>query len=139
MAAPLKPCTREEQRSVFRFMGSEGVNPSEIHRRMKMQYGDACLSLQQVYDWDRKFKSGVSSVADAARSGRPHTAHTTEIVAGVERMQRENCHITLDEVVSEFNISHGSSHHIIHNVLWFRKLGASTTHTRTERTASGRV
>ncbi len=69
MAAPFEACTREEQRSVIRFLGSEGVNPSEIHRRMKMQYGDACLSLQQVYDWDRKFKSGVSSVAYAARSG----------------------------------------------------------------------
>ena len=62
MAAPLEACTREEQRSVIRFLGSEGVNPSEIHHRMKMQYGDACLSLQQVYDWDRKFKSGVLSV-----------------------------------------------------------------------------
>ena len=69
MAAPLEACTREEQRSVIRFLGSEGVNPNEIHHRMKMQYGDACSSLQQVYDWDRKFKSRVSSVADAARSG----------------------------------------------------------------------
>ena len=50
MAAPLEACTREEQRSVIRFLGSEGVNPIEIHRRMKMQYGDACLSLWQVYN-----------------------------------------------------------------------------------------
>ena len=100
------------------------MNPSEINRSMKMQYGDACLSLQQVYDWDKKFKSGVSSVADAARSGRPHTANTPEMVAGVEHILRENCRITLDEVVSELNISHGSAHHIIHNVLGFRKVSA---------------
>ena len=74
MAALLDACTREEQHSVIRFLGSEGVNPREIHRRMKMQYGDACLSLQQVYDWDRKFKSVLSSVADAARSGT-HTCN----------------------------------------------------------------
>ena len=49
MAAPLEARTREEQRSVIRFLRNEGVNPSEIHRRMKMQSGDACLSLQQVY------------------------------------------------------------------------------------------
>ena len=71
MAAPLEACTWEEQSSIIRFLGSEDVNPSEIHRRMKMQYGDACLSLQQVYDWDRKFKSGVSSVAGAARYNYP--------------------------------------------------------------------
>ena len=59
MAAPFEARTREEQRSVIRFLGSDGVNPREIHRRMKMQYGDACLSLQQVYNWDRKFKGRV--------------------------------------------------------------------------------
>ena len=81
MEAPLGACTREEQRSVICFLESEGVNHSEIYHRMKMQYGDACLSLQQVYDWDRMFKSGVCSVADAAHLGRPHTAETPEMVA----------------------------------------------------------
>jgi hypothetical protein len=65
MAAPLEICIREEQRSVIRFLSSEGVKPTGIHKRMNTQYGDTCLSLQQVYEWDRKFKNGVSSVADA--------------------------------------------------------------------------
>jgi len=39
---------QEEQRSVIRFLSSEGVKPIKIHRQMKVQYGDACLSLQQV-------------------------------------------------------------------------------------------
>jgi len=43
---------------------------------MTMQYGDACLSLQQVYEWDRKFKNGVSGVADDDCPGGPHTAYT---------------------------------------------------------------
>jgi len=43
MAAPLYTCIREEQRSVIRFLRSEGVKPIEIHRRMNFQYGDACL------------------------------------------------------------------------------------------------
>jgi hypothetical protein len=62
MAAPLEACVREEQRAVTRFLGSEGEKPADIHRRMKRQYGDACVSLQQVYEWHRKFKSGVSTV-----------------------------------------------------------------------------
>ena len=60
MAAPLEICTREEQRSVIRFLRSEGVKPIEIHRRMKVQHGDACLSQQQVYEWSRKFANGVT-------------------------------------------------------------------------------
>jgi hypothetical protein len=47
MAALLATCTKEEQRS-------EGVKPIEIHRRMKVQYGGACLSVQQVYEWTKK-------------------------------------------------------------------------------------
>ena len=51
MAAPLETCTRGEQHSVIRFLHSEGVKPIEIHRRMKVQYGDACLSQQQAFEW----------------------------------------------------------------------------------------
>jgi hypothetical protein len=40
---------------------------------MKTQYGDARLLLQPAYEWDRKFKNGVSSEDDVDRPGRPHT------------------------------------------------------------------
>ena len=36
---------------------------------MNVQYGDACLSLQQVYEWARKFMNGNSSVTDSSRPG----------------------------------------------------------------------
>jgi hypothetical protein len=45
MVVPIETCTREEQRSVIDFLSSEGLKPIEIHRRMKMQFGGACLSL----------------------------------------------------------------------------------------------
>jgi len=70
MAAQLATCTNEEQRSVIRFLSSEGVKPIEIRRRMKVQYGDACLSLQQVYEWTTKFMNGTSSVTDSPRAGQ---------------------------------------------------------------------
>ena len=62
MAAPLQICTREEERSVILFLRSEGVKPIEIYRRMKVQYGDACLSQQQVYEWSRKFANGRKEI-----------------------------------------------------------------------------
>jgi len=60
MAAPVGTCTREEKCYVIRFLRSEGVKLIEIHRRMKVQYGDACLSQQQMYEWSRKFANGVT-------------------------------------------------------------------------------
>jgi len=53
MAAPLSNCTVEEQRSVIRFLWSGGVKPSEIYRRMKVQYGAIGLSL--VWTYERTF------------------------------------------------------------------------------------
>jgi succinylarginine dihydrolase len=50
---------QKEERSVIRFLSSEGVKPIEIHRQMKVHYGDACLSLQEVYERTRKFMNGI--------------------------------------------------------------------------------
>ena len=55
--------------SVIPFLSGERVKPIEMHQRMKVQYGDACLSLQQVYEWTRKFMDGISSVTDSPRPG----------------------------------------------------------------------
>ena len=90
MAAPLATCTKEEQRSFIRFISTEGVKPIEIHRRMKVQYGDACLSLQQVCKWTRKLMSGISSVTDSPRPGQAHRAVTPEGIAAVEDTVKGN-------------------------------------------------
>jgi hypothetical protein len=87
MAVPLETCTKEEQRSVIRFLCSEGVKPTEIYRRMKFQCGDACLSQQQVYEWSR---NGVTSVEDAPHLGQAHRVVTPENTAAAEAIVREN-------------------------------------------------
>ena len=62
------------------------MKPIEIHRRLKVQYGDARLSLQQVYEWTGKFMNGMSSV-----TGQAHRAVTPEAIAAVEVIVMENC------------------------------------------------
>jgi len=62
----------------------KGGEPIEIYRRIKVQYGDACLSLQQVYEWTRKFMNGVSSVTDSPRPRQAHRVVTPEAIAAVE-------------------------------------------------------
>jgi len=61
----------EEQRSVIRFLWSEGVKPSEIYQRMKVQYEDSCFSQGRVYEWVERFQNGRQNVSDEYRSGRP--------------------------------------------------------------------
>jgi len=95
LAAPLATRTKEKQRNVIRFLNSEGVKPIEIHRRMKVQYGDACLSLQQVYEWTRKFINGISSVTDSPRPGQAQRVVTPEAIAAVEAIVKENRRVTV--------------------------------------------
>ena len=124
MAAPLPTCTKEEQRSVIRFLRSEGVKPIEIHRRMEVQYGDACLSLQQMYEWSRKFLNGVSSVTDSPRPGQAHRVVTPEAIAAVEAIVKENRRLRVHEIATRMDMSQGSAHHIVHDVLQFHEVAA---------------
>jgi hypothetical protein len=43
MVTPLSVCTKKEQRSVIRFLWSEGVSGAEIRRRLSTQYGKSVL------------------------------------------------------------------------------------------------
>ena len=65
MPALLATCTKEEQHSVIHFLCSEGMKLIKIHRKMKVQYGGAWLSLQQVSDWSRMFANRINSVVDS--------------------------------------------------------------------------
>jgi len=76
MAVKLINCTKEEQRSVIRFLWA-GVPGAQIHLCMCAQYGDKVLSCRIVYEWIEMFENGRMSVTDAEGSGRPATATTT--------------------------------------------------------------
>jgi len=91
---------------------------------MEVQYGDACWSLQQVYEWSRKFLNSVSSLTDSPRPGQAHQVVTPEAIATVEAIVKKNHRITVDEIAAHLDTSHGSAHHIIHDVLQFHKMSA---------------
>jgi hypothetical protein len=58
-----------KKNSVLSYVFStEVVKPIEIYRRIKVQYGDACLSLQQVYEWTGKFMKSSRSDEEVQQS-----------------------------------------------------------------------
>jgi len=54
--------------------------------------------------------NGVSSVTDSPRPGR---VVTTEDIAAVEAIVKENRHVTVNEIAAHLDMSHGSAHHIV--------------------------
>ena len=74
------------------------MKPIEIHRRMKVQYDDACLSLRQVYEWTRKFMNGISSLTGSLRPGQVHRVVTPEAIAAGEAIVNENPRVTVTKL-----------------------------------------
>ena len=91
---------------------------------MEVQYCDACLSLQQMYEWSRKFLNGVSSVTDSPRPGQAHQVVAPEAIAAVEAIVKENRHVTVHKIATHLDMGHGLAHHIVHDVLQFHKVSA---------------
>ena len=46
----------EEQRGVVRFLVAKGAATREIHRRMSAVYGEHCISLTIVREWQKSFR-----------------------------------------------------------------------------------
>ena len=86
---------------------------------MKVQYGDACLSLQQVYEWTGKFMNRTSFVTDSPRPGQAHRVLTPEAIAAVEAIMKENRRVTVNEIAAYLDMSNGSAHHIVRDVLQY--------------------
>ena len=59
--------------------------------------------------------NGISSVIDSPRPGQAHPVVTPEATAAVEAIVKENHRITMNEIATHLDMSHGSADHIIHD------------------------
>jgi len=118
--ARLSVCTREEQRSVIRFLWAEGVKGAEIHARLCTQYGNNALPRRNVYEWIEIFENGRTSVMDAERSGRPSTSTTDEKLEEARAITLTDRRVTIEEIALQLGISqgmasYGTPHHQHHS------------------------
>jgi len=93
-----------------------------------------------VFKWSRKFLNSVSSVTDSPRPGQAHRVVTQKAIAAVEVIVKENRVVTMHEIAAHLDMSHGSPHHIVHDVLQFHKMSARwVPHQLTAELKEGRV
>jgi transposase len=122
MASPMPTCTVEEQRNLIHFLWSEGVKPSEIYGRIKVQYGDSCLSQGRVYEWVERFQNGRQKISDKHHRGSPVCVATETVKQQIWQRIRDYRRVTIDEIALAFNMSHSSAYNIGHNNLGYRKV-----------------
>ena len=111
-----------EQRGVIRFLLAESVKSCEILSRIQRQYGPSCMSRANFYKWVQAFKDGRESITDDLRSGRPVDVSTPEAVQAVEDLIKSDRRVTLDEIATKLDISHGTVYAIVREKLHFSKV-----------------
>ncbi len=91
---------------------------------LQKAYGESCLSRARIFDWYKSFKDGRTSLENLPHDRRPATSINEENVEKVKKIVLENRRVTEREIASELNISNGSAHSIIHDVLGMRRVSA---------------
>ena len=66
----------------------------------------------------------INSVTESPRPGQAHRVVAPEAIGAVEAIVKENRRPTVNEIASHMDMSHGSAHHIVHDVLQFHKVSA---------------
>jgi hypothetical protein len=65
--------------------------------------------------------NGISSVTDWSQPGQAHQVETQEAIATVKAIMKENRCVTVNEIAAYLDMSHGSPHRIVCDVLQFSK------------------
>ena len=73
---------RSRERAINSVLNS-GKTAAETVELMRQEYGDNCLSRAQIFRWYARFESGVETIEDEARPGRPFSARNEGLIAEV--------------------------------------------------------
>ncbi|GFN92212.1 histone-lysine N-methyltransferase SETMAR-like protein [Plakobranchus ocellatus] len=116
-----------KQRSVIEFLAAKGCSATNIHARMKIVYGEMCISDCALCKWMRIFKgedSRETILHDQKRLGRPLSTSDTAHQEKADFMIRANQRVKQKEIADKVGISKGRVHHIITTVLDYLKVSA---------------
>ena len=78
-------CSGMEQAANIKFCFKLGKTTAETVKMMRQVYGDNCLSRAQKFRWYALFKSGVETIEDEARPGRPFSVRKEGLIAKVRK------------------------------------------------------
>ncbi|UYV64386.1 hypothetical protein LAZ67_3000489 [Cordylochernes scorpioides] len=107
--ADVRMARNRERKKRVKFL----IKPFEIYSRMKAVYGDKCLSQNRIFEWARKFKSGIESLDDAPRPGAPVKVSDYATTWAIDEMIQKDRHIRIRVISAELNLIYVSVQKII--------------------------
>ena len=68
---------------------AEGAGTREINDRMSAVYGEHCMFLTSVREWQKRFCEGCTVLQDDSRPGQAHRVITPDLIARIDGLIRE--------------------------------------------------
>ncbi len=120
----MQKATREEQRTVIKFLVVEGATPIDIWQCLQNVFGETALGKTQVRMWCRRFKEGDGHepVTDLPQTGRPRTAIVKRTIDCVQQELDQDCRVSVRRIVENTGFSQGTVHRILKDHLHVRCL-----------------
>ena len=86
-------------------------------------YGPSCVSYDTVWWWKKKFESGIESIKNAPKSGRPKSASREETGSKIKKII-EGARFIVCDIARKVGISLSMVHLILKKYLKVRKISA---------------
>ena len=116
------------------------TEPKTIYNEICKIYGDNEVPYRPVRNWIREFNSGIDSVQDASRSGRPRTAVTPKNMSKDNKILNSDARYTPYETSRMTGISEASTRTILKKKLGLtRKVARWIPHILTNKQKAARV
>ena len=115
---------KDEIRAYIKARSKLGFSLKKLMTEISTAFGPYCVSYDTVRRWKKKFESGVESIKNAPKSGRPKSASRKEIVSKIKETIEGDARFTVRDFARKVGISLSTVHLILKKHLKVRKISA---------------
>ena len=89
---------KDEIRANIKARSKLGCSLKKLMTEISTAFGPSCVSYDTVRRWKKKFESGVESIKNAPKSGRPKSASRKEIVSKIKEIIEGDARFTVRDI-----------------------------------------
>ena len=108
--------TLEEQYAI-KFCFKLGKNVTEKYGMLHTAFEPSCMNQASVFEQYKRFKEGRESVGNDERCGRSKEVRTPELIGQIKNFMDKDCHVSIETISAQFDVSVGTVHTIIREEL----------------------
>ena len=104
---------KDEIRAYIKARSKLGCSLKKLMTEISTAFGPSCVSYGTVRRWKKKIESGVKSIKNAPKSGRPKSASRKEIVSKIKEIIEGDARFTVRNIARKVGISLSTVHFIL--------------------------